>query len=236
MAVVGRTALALMLAFSEAAMNATLSPDLGDDSDSDEAPPGASKMVSACANACPYAFDGDCDDGGMGAVYQLCVVGEDCGDCGLRAVLAAPPAPPAPPSRAFRHIPLSAFLLLAWCLASFIRGLQTRHLRRYREPASPQNVGTSWDAYPPRERGSVAIAVPVYDGQVVATDAGASGGTAASGEPPRERGGRDEESAPAAGWPVHAAAASSELEGSGAPIVVQGRRIANNPAPLVELL
>ena len=238
----GRTliALALTLAVAEGALNATVSSDASPDPDLeglDDSAVTAFKTVTACGHTCPYANDGDCDDGGLGASYHLCVIGEDCGDCGLRSVLAAPPAPPAPPtSGTYHHIPLSALLLLAWCLASIIaRGLQARHLRRYRELVGSQQVGTSWDgAHPSNERGPVAVAVPVFTGQVIASDAEAGGAAAAaavSGEPARERGGRAEEPpAAAVARPVLGAAASGE--GADAPIVVvvQGRRIANNSA------
>ena len=37
-----------------------------------------------CTNTCRFPNDGDCDDGGPGAVYSLCTYGTDCGDCGTR--------------------------------------------------------------------------------------------------------------------------------------------------------
>lgn len=242
----GRTTLplALMLAgVADGALNATRSsPDGGTlpspvgladgESDFEEAPPVAFKTVMACGHACPYANDGDCDDGGLGASYHLCVIGEDCGDCGLRTVLAAPPAPPAPPIAAYHHIPLSALLLLAWCLASIVaRGLQARHLRRYREMVGSQHVGTSWDSnYGRSERGPVAIAVPVFTGQVIASDAEAAGSAAAAAAS-GEHGGRGEERIAAVARPVLGAAASSSPEEGDVPVmVVQGRRIANNSA------
>ena len=40
---------------------------------------------SLCSNSCRYAFDGECDDGGSGAAYDVCALGTDCGDCGTRS-------------------------------------------------------------------------------------------------------------------------------------------------------
>lgn len=37
-----------------------------------------------CDNSCPFADDGVCDDGGDGAVYDVCQYGSDCNDCGER--------------------------------------------------------------------------------------------------------------------------------------------------------
>ena len=37
-----------------------------------------------CTNTCPYANDGECDDGGPGATYDICDLGTDCADCGVR--------------------------------------------------------------------------------------------------------------------------------------------------------
>ena len=36
----------------------------------------------ACSNACSYANDGTCDDGGAGSAYDACPLGSDCADCG----------------------------------------------------------------------------------------------------------------------------------------------------------
>jgi hypothetical protein len=46
----------------------------------------------ACNDACPYANDGECDDGGPGSAYSLCELGSDCADCGRadREAVAAP--------------------------------------------------------------------------------------------------------------------------------------------------
>ena len=38
----------------------------------------------ACSNDCPWAFDGECDDGGRGSMCRLCALGSDCADCGAR--------------------------------------------------------------------------------------------------------------------------------------------------------
>ncbi|RAL23701.1 hypothetical protein DL240_05960 [Lujinxingia litoralis] len=37
-----------------------------------------------CTNTCQHANDGECDDGGPGASYNVCTYGTDCGDCGER--------------------------------------------------------------------------------------------------------------------------------------------------------
>jgi biotin carboxyl carrier protein len=36
----------------------------------------------------------DCDDGGPGSEFPMCVVGTDCGDCGVRSARSASPPPP----------------------------------------------------------------------------------------------------------------------------------------------
>ena len=37
-----------------------------------------------CSDACQFARDGVCDDGGPGAAYSACAYGTDCSDCGQR--------------------------------------------------------------------------------------------------------------------------------------------------------
>jgi len=37
-----------------------------------------------CENTCTYYGDGECDDGGPGADWDLCTYGTDCADCGPR--------------------------------------------------------------------------------------------------------------------------------------------------------
>lgn len=49
---------------------------------SGSAPPPEPREV--CLNTCVYAFDGECDDGLRGSVYDLCDPGTDCADCGPR--------------------------------------------------------------------------------------------------------------------------------------------------------
>ena len=39
---------------------------------------------SLCLDACRYANDGACDDGGEGSTFSLCTFGTDCADCGTR--------------------------------------------------------------------------------------------------------------------------------------------------------
>ena len=40
--------------------------------------------LGLCTDTCSSARDGNCDDGGAGAEYNLCSVGSDCLDCGTR--------------------------------------------------------------------------------------------------------------------------------------------------------
>jgi len=37
-----------------------------------------------CSDTCMYAGDGECDDGGPGALWAECALGSDCSDCGVR--------------------------------------------------------------------------------------------------------------------------------------------------------
>lgn len=37
-----------------------------------------------CSNSCVTAFDGQCDDGGEGALFNSCQLATDCADCGER--------------------------------------------------------------------------------------------------------------------------------------------------------
>jgi hypothetical protein len=37
-----------------------------------------------CNNLCPFAFDKECDDGGVNSTSVICMFGSDCGDCGTR--------------------------------------------------------------------------------------------------------------------------------------------------------
>lgn len=51
--------------------------------------PGSGACVSTvtgelCSNDCFFAFDGECDDGGMNSFTSLCARGSDCNDCGPR--------------------------------------------------------------------------------------------------------------------------------------------------------
>ena len=41
--------------------------------------------TDTCMDTCPWAFDGECDDGGSGSLYAGCALGTDCADCGPRA-------------------------------------------------------------------------------------------------------------------------------------------------------
>ena len=53
-------------------------------------PPAITSLVNLCAEACNFAADGDCDDGGSGSEFSSCTSGSDCTDCGPRT----PPPPP----------------------------------------------------------------------------------------------------------------------------------------------
>ena len=37
-----------------------------------------------CSDTCLFAGDGECDDGGAGAITTVCPFGTDCADCGTR--------------------------------------------------------------------------------------------------------------------------------------------------------
>ena len=39
---------------------------------------------AVCDNACAWANDGTCDDGGPGSLFSVCDIGTDCADCGPR--------------------------------------------------------------------------------------------------------------------------------------------------------
>jgi hypothetical protein len=41
-------------------------------------------LATECTDTCVYASDGFCDDGGEGALYDVCDIGTDCSDCGSR--------------------------------------------------------------------------------------------------------------------------------------------------------
>ena len=59
----------------------------GYSSSSSGCPYGASYGVygmSLCKNTCRYVSDTDCDDGGLGSDYNMCIFGTDCADCGPR--------------------------------------------------------------------------------------------------------------------------------------------------------
>jgi len=49
--------------------------------------------TTLCTDSCPYAGDGECDDGGPGAAYAVCELGTDCADCGPRTVQTSTDSP-----------------------------------------------------------------------------------------------------------------------------------------------
>lgn len=46
--------------------------------------PGDYPGGGTCDDSCPWAYDGECDDGGPGAMWSVCPLGSDCSDCGPR--------------------------------------------------------------------------------------------------------------------------------------------------------
>jgi hypothetical protein len=46
--------------------------------------PSGGEPARACTNTCYWARDGECDDGGPGAMWEECTYGTDCADCGPR--------------------------------------------------------------------------------------------------------------------------------------------------------
>ena len=57
-----------------------------------------SGTVAQCTDSCVFKYDGQCDDGGPGNVYNFCSLGTDCRDCGPRFLSSPAPPPPPPPS------------------------------------------------------------------------------------------------------------------------------------------
>ena len=47
-----------------------------------------------CNNLCPFAFDKECDDGGVNSTSLICMYGSDCGDCGIRPDYTRRPSVP----------------------------------------------------------------------------------------------------------------------------------------------
>lgn len=47
-----------------------------------------------CNNLCPFAFDKECDDGGLNSTSRICMFGSDCGDCGTRPDYTRRPSVP----------------------------------------------------------------------------------------------------------------------------------------------
>ena len=67
-------------------------------------PPG---MFVRCTNTCVDSGGGSCSDGGPGAEFTSCAVGDDCIDCGPRLLYYSPPPSqsPPPPSAPFNLPP-----------------------------------------------------------------------------------------------------------------------------------
>ncbi len=47
-------------------------------------PLGEDVTSGLCDDSCIFAFDGECDDGGSGSLFNVCEYGSDCFDCGVR--------------------------------------------------------------------------------------------------------------------------------------------------------
>lgn len=61
-----------------------------DDNPTNEEPTNSDVL---CDDSCVFAADGECDDGGMGSLDALCVIGTDCTDCGPRTIGGGTPNP-----------------------------------------------------------------------------------------------------------------------------------------------
>ena len=57
-------------------------------------PPAPPSHPTLCGDSCSYLSDGDCDDGGSGAEYSSCALGEDCASKASSNSHALHPAPP----------------------------------------------------------------------------------------------------------------------------------------------
>ena len=62
-------------------------------------PPPPPPPPMACDDACAFATNGVCQDGGPDAKGASCEYGKDCSDCGPRPILHPSPSPPPPPPR-----------------------------------------------------------------------------------------------------------------------------------------
>lgn len=71
---------------SECVTDCCVTADLGGGATQTMCSPGVQYCIDngKCIDSCPYASDGDCDDGGPGSDYDLCELGTDCEDCGVR--------------------------------------------------------------------------------------------------------------------------------------------------------
>ncbi|TXD36327.1 hypothetical protein FRC96_09620 [Lujinxingia vulgaris] len=70
--------------------------DAGGDEDTSPQPDVDEEPETVCTNACSSANDGQCDDGGTGALFESCAYGTDCADCGERPVIEEPDPDPDP--------------------------------------------------------------------------------------------------------------------------------------------
>ncbi len=73
------------------------------------APDTTGDTTAGCEDTCRWAGDGECDDGGSGALYSVCALGTDCSDCGPRGSdagsepLPMPAEAPPTPSTSFPY-------------------------------------------------------------------------------------------------------------------------------------
>ncbi|MFK7991750.1 MAG: hypothetical protein AB8I08_37380 [Sandaracinaceae bacterium] len=107
--------------------------------------PVPSDSGALCDNTCRYANDGDCDDGGDGADFDLCATGTDCGDCGPRGDTGGGPVPG--PTMVDHGLPADALPLS----------------ERYRSHARWRDDDSGFDALPNRQYASVEE-LPVLSG------------------------------------------------------------------------
>ena len=74
-------------------------------------PPSPPSSFYLCTDWCYWFNNGYCDDGGVGAEYDVCDYGTDCTDCGVRE--PAPSPPPMPPN----SCPAGQLQCIGYCLA-----------------------------------------------------------------------------------------------------------------------
>ncbi|KAL1512190.1 hypothetical protein AB1Y20_005455 [Prymnesium parvum] len=97
-----------------------------------------------CINDClNWNADGECDDGGPGAEWASCPVGNDCADCGVRQ--AAPPPPPRYPVAECVTSSSSSALAVQpeYFAPTIVGGSEVEFARQYYWLVSLQSTGES---------------------------------------------------------------------------------------------